>query len=158
MPMTRHRHTLAAILVAMLAVFGAAGPFMARDTAAPRGTRATYVVIPLDSAGNRGVAAGDTVTFRDLTRPTAPRAVTAVRERGVVTLAWERVASRDLAGYVVFRLDPGARERRRLTPRPVPEPRLVDRDAPRGAQYVVVAVDRAGNESDDSPPATVVTR
>ena len=126
---------------------GSRGPFLAVDTAARDGVLLRYAVIAVDSAGNRSPAAVDSITKRDEERPSAPRAVTAVRTGADVRIVWERVVSRDLAGYVVYRTTslsgqlvevgrtaPGVRE-------------LVDRGAPASVYYDVRAIDRSGNMS-----------
>ena len=126
---------------------GSLGPFLAVDTAARDDVLLRYAVIAVDSAGNRSLAALDSITKRDEERPSAPRAVSASRTGADVRLVWERVAARDLAGYVVYRTTslsgqlveigrtaPGVRE-------------LVDRGAPPSVYYDVRAIDRSGNMS-----------
>jgi fibronectin type 3 domain-containing protein len=134
------------------------GTFLVRDTTAVKGRLARWQVIAVDSAGNRAVALGDTLTFRDLTRPPSPRRVTAVRTAGVTTVRWERVVSSDLRGYVVYRAERTDGPRVRLTPTPVTVFEFVDRAAPAGARYVVRAVDASGNESDESPVVVALER
>ena len=134
------------------------GVLSVRDTTAEKGRVALWRVVAIDSAGNRAPPIGDTLTFRDLTRPPAPRRATAVRSAGVTTVRWERVVSRDLRGYVVYRAERTDGPRTMLTPTPLTVLEFIDRAAPRGARYVVRAVDASGNESDESPVALVVER
>jgi fibronectin type 3 domain-containing protein len=123
------------------------------DTTAARGVRQRWAVVPVDSAGNRGAAASDTLTFRELDPPAPSRRLMAVRRGAAVVLTWEPSPSRDVAGYHVYRsARPGA-ARTRLTTAPVAALTLTDAGAPRDAFYVVRAVDRAGNESVDGPMA-----
>ena len=142
----------------VVATVPARGTFFARDTTAVKGRLAQWRVVAIDSAGNRAVPYGDTLTFRDLTRPPAPRRATAIRQAGVTTVRWERVVSSDLRGYVVYRAERSDGPRTKLTPTPLTTLEFVDRAAPRGVRYVVRAVDASGNESDESPVAVVVER
>lgn len=134
------------------------GTFFVRDTTATKGRLARWRVVAVDSAGNRAAPLGDTLTFRDLTRPPAPRRATAIRQAGVTTVRWERVVSTDLRGYVVYRAERTDGPRTKLTPVPLTVLEFVDRAAPRGVRYVIRSVDASGNESDESPVALVVER
>jgi fibronectin type 3 domain-containing protein len=136
----------------------AGGALAARDTSARRGRRATWRVVPVDSAGNRGEPVQDTLTLRAATRPPAPRRVTAVRDGEGVRVRWERVASRSLAGYAVYRIAAGAPALVRAAV--VPPGITTWRDpSPRPSmRYVVRAIDEFGTESSDGPVAVVVER
>jgi fibronectin type 3 domain-containing protein len=142
----------------LIATVPSRGTFFVRDTTAVKGRVAQWRVVAVDSAGNRAEPLGDTLTFRDLTRPPAPRRATAIREAGVTTVRWERVVSSDLRGYVVYRAERSDGPRTKLTATPLTALEFVDRAAPPGARYVVRAVDASGNESDESPVAAVVER
>lgn len=128
-------------------------PITTRDTTAVIGRSYRYSVIAIDSAGNRGPAALDSVHFRDFEPPAAPRRVTAARGERGVRVEWERVASRDLAGYLVFRstLPTGVFEQ--LTPAPVTELEYIDASGSSGHYYTVRAVDTSTNRSSAAPPA-----
>lgn len=129
----------------------------ARDTAAAEGRRYTYGVVPVDSAGNAGPASTDSVTFGDMTPPPPPRRVTAVESAdGGVVVTWERVASPDLAGYVVLRSDLPTGVFQRLTPEPAHDLTFRDATGAVGHFYEVRAVDVSGNLSAPSPAAGVV--
>ena len=143
---------------AVVATVASRGTLFVRDTTAVKGRIATWRVVAVDSAGNRAVPLGDTLTFRDITRPPAPRRATATRAAGVTTIRWERVVSNDLRGYVVYRAERSDGPRTRITSSPLTVLEFVDPAAPRGARYVVRAVDASGNESDESPVAVVVER
>lgn len=127
-----------------------------RDTAVVRGRRYVYALIAMDSAGNRSAAVRDTVSFRDLTPPAAPRFVAARAAPAGVQVAWERSGSADLAGYHVYRssLPTGVFEK--LTPAPVTVLAFTDRAGRAGLFYMVRAVDRSGNESAPSEPTQAV--
>lgn len=132
--------------------------YAVRDTTLAKGARAQWRVVAIDSAGNRSAPVADTLTFRDLTRPPAPRRVTAVRTAGVTTVRWERVISRDLRGYVVYRAERVDGPRTRLTAAPVTALEFLDRAVAQGAHYVVRAVDASGNESAESEVVLAVSR
>lgn len=144
-----------------IATVSSSGPFLVRDTTVARGQRMRWRVVAVDSAGNRSAAVADTLTFRDLTRPPAPRRVTAIRTGAAntaTTIRWERVVSADLRGYVVYRAERTDGPRTKLTATPITTLEFVDRGAPANARYVVRAVDASGNESDESPVAVTVVR
>lgn len=126
---------------------GSRGPFLAVDTAARDNVLLRYAVIAVDSAGNRSPAAVDSITKRDEERPSAPRATWAVRTGADVRVGWERVAARDLAGYVVYRTTSLSGELVEIG-RTLPGVReLVDRGAPASVYYDIRAIDRSGNLS-----------
>ncbi|MCC7002685.1 MAG: fibronectin type III domain-containing protein [Gemmatimonadaceae bacterium] len=145
----------------LVATVNVTGPFIVRDTTVMQGRRMRWRVVALDSAGNRSAPVADTLTFRDLTRPPAPRRVTAIRSGGPVattTVRWERVVSADLRGYVVYRAERTDGPRTKLTATPTTAQEFIDRAGSPNARYVVRAVDASGNESDESPVAVVVVR
>ena len=84
--------------------------------------------------------------------------VTAVRAAGTTTVRWERVVSRDLRGYVVYRAERTDGLRTRLTAQPVTTLEFIDRAGTATSRYVIRAVDASGNESDESPVAVTVER
>lgn len=137
--------------------FGAAER-TARDTALAAGRRYVYTLVAVDSAGNRSAAVVDTLDFGDDISPAPPRAAAARVVPAGVEITWERVASPDLAGYLVYRsvLPTGTYER--VTPAPVAELRALDPSGRPGFFYVVRAVDTSHNESASSPVAGVGAR
>ena len=124
-----------------------------RDTSALRGRTYVYRLVAVDSAGNRSPEVADTLAFGDATPPATPRFAAARASAAGVEVTWERVASTDLVGYLVYRsaLPTGTYER--LTPLPVTELRFVDPGGRSGQFYVVRAVDSSHNESAPSPVA-----
>jgi len=125
-----------------------------RDTAVVTGRTYVYRLVAVDSAGNRSEPLADTLRFGDDTPPASPRHLAAQVTPAGVALVWERVASPDLAGYVVYRstLPTGVYERVAT----LPATTLQHLDATGRAEhyYVVRAVDRSRNESAASPVAT----
>ncbi|HLE70281.1 MAG TPA: Ig-like domain-containing protein, partial [Vicinamibacteria bacterium] len=85
----------------------------------------------------------------DSAPPAAPQGLqTTVRDRDDVRLSWTPNGESDLAGYRVFR------DGVLLTAEPIRLPEHFDPDRPEGHfRYTVVAVDRAGLESEPSAPA-----
>lgn len=139
----------------LIGVFDRRAPITTRDTTAVIGSLYVYRVIAIDSAGNRGTAATDSVMFRDFSPPAAPRHVSAQRlERGV-RVTWERVASRDLAGYLVFRSTMPTGVFEQLTAQPVDALEFVDAGGAAGHYYTVRAVDTSTNRSAAAPVTRV---
>jgi hypothetical protein len=106
-----------------------------------------------DPAGEREVG------YEDRFAPPVPGNLIALGERGTVRLRWDTSAAPDLRGYLVFRRDPG-RDFVRITPEPIAATEFTDRGLSSGLtfEYVVLAVDKSGNESQRSAPASTVTR
>jgi len=96
------------------------------------------------------------VDTTDVFPPDSPGQLSAVAEGGRVKLIWDPVPDPDLAGYLVFRQDPGEAAPRQLTPEPVGRNLFVDElpDTVPAGPYHVVAVDRKGNRSKASAPAS----
>ena len=138
-----------------VARLGAAGR-TARDTGLVEGRTYAYRLVAVDSAGNVSAAVRDALLLSDRQPPAAPRAVVARVVAGGVAVSWERVASRDLVGYVVERADLPTGVFVRLTPAPVAALQFTDPDGRAGRFYRVRAVDAGRNESAPSPIAGVV--
>ena len=100
------------------------------------------------------------VDYRDRYPPPAPEGLVALYGEGRVRLVWKASPAPDLAGYKVYRRGPDTQEFRPLTSELVTATELVDRNLAAGASYTyqVTAVDRLGNESPPSEPATVQAR
>jgi fibronectin type 3 domain-containing protein len=122
-----------------------------RDTTAVTGVAYTYRLVAVDSAGNRSLAAIDTLVLRDPVAPPAPRFASARLTQQGVEVSWERVVDDALVGYHVYRasLPTGAFER--LTPTPITQLRFLDPAGRPEHYYAVRAVDRSANESEPSP-------
>ena len=127
-----------------------------RDTTPVHARRYLYRVTPIDSAGNRGQSAVDTVEFRDFVPPPPPRVAAARLGTGGVTVTWQRVIASELAGYNVYRSTVPTGVFQKVNSTPVQLLTLVDRAGAANYFYMVRAVDRSGNESDKSPVVAVI--
>lgn len=96
------------------------------------------------------------VTYQDVTRPAAVVGVVAQVNGGTVTLSWTANTDADLNGYHIDREN--ANGTVRLTSAAISgATTFVDIDVPDADyEYVVVAMDTAGNEADPSAPATAL--
>jgi fibronectin type 3 domain-containing protein len=129
----------------------AAQAWTMRDTTAVPGVTYVYRLVAVDSAGNRSVAAEDTLAFRDPTPPPAPRHVSAVVTSAGIEVSWERVVEEALAGYHVYRAPGPTGVFERLTQAPMAELRFLDSGGRPEHYYMIRAVDRSANESAPSP-------
>ena len=127
------------------------------DTTALYGSSYLYTVraTPPNKPKIEGLPAEEVpVLYRDVYPPAAPARLDALSEASLVRLVWDPVAASDLAGYLVFRANPGG-EPVALTPRPILETVYSDArvEAGKRYRYTVKAVDVAGNVSEPSPEA-----
>lgn len=90
--------------------------------------------------------------FTDTFAPAAPRELVAVSVPGAINLIWEPSEASDLAGYLVLRGEVGSATLTPVTGAPVTTLSYRDDTVQSGVRYIyaVVAVDRAGNRSDES--------
>jgi hypothetical protein len=119
------------------------------DATAGYGRRYIYTVCalgakepPIESAP----AGEHEVDYQDRFPPEPPRALRALAGPGEARLLWEASPDPDVAGYVIFRADPG-QELRRITAAPVAALEHVDTGLVAGLvfRYSVAAIDRNGN-------------
>jgi len=122
-----------------------------RDTTAVPGVAYTYRLTAVDSAGNRGPAAVDTLVLRDPAPPPSPRFASATLTAQGVEVSWERVVDDALVGYHVYRALVPTGVFERLTTTPITGLRFVDPAGRAEHYYAVRAVDRSANESNPSP-------
>ncbi|MFO7894269.1 MAG: hypothetical protein R6U63_11080 [Longimicrobiales bacterium] len=122
-----------------------------RDTTAAVGSY-EYRLVAVDSAGNRSAPAVARVELGDRHRPATPRFPTARVVGAGVRVGWQRVASRDLLGYRVYRAGLPTGQFQRLNDEPVEDVTFTDPNGEPHYYYVVRAVDRSGNESAASAP------
>lgn len=106
-----------------------------------------------DPAGEREVV------YEDRYAPPVPGNILALGERGTVRLRWDASPGADVAGYLIWRKEPG-RDFSKLTAAPLLATEFTDRGLASGLtfEYVLQAVDKSGNESPRSAPVSVVTR
>ncbi len=118
--------------------------------------RAVAGVEPLihsDEAGEREIE------YEDRFAPPLPKNIVALAERAAIRLRWEPSTADDVAGYVIFRREPG-RNFHRLTAEPVAGSEFVDRGLASGLTYAyrLQVIDRKGNESKLSKPVETTAR
>jgi hypothetical protein len=126
------------------------------DTSAAYGFTYVYTVtaVPKGHEKTEGEpAAGAAMAYRDRYSPPPVERLDALAEERLVRLVWTPVSAPDLAGYNVYRST--GKISARLNTAPVEESSYVDSTVVAGHSYLyrVRSVDRAGNESADSPPA-----
>ena len=99
------------------------------------------------------------IEYTDRFAPPLPRNLVALAERASVRLRWEAAAADDVAGYTIYRREPG-RNFHRLTDKPVGGTEYLDRNLSSGLTYGyrIQVVDRNGNESELSKPVETTTR
>lgn len=128
------------------------------DRGAPLGSRLIYTVTTVAAREpvvvESGVEAEIEVDHRDRYPPPSPRGMVALGEEGRVRLLWDPVTASDLAGYVVYRRDPGSEDFRRIAG-PITGAEFGESGLVAGETYLyrVTAVDRPGNESEPSGAA-----
>jgi fibronectin type 3 domain-containing protein len=132
----------------------------------PDGVMVRWYVTAVDMAGNESAPSNFIELFRpDVTPPAAPVNLTATAGSDGILLEWDANEEADLLGYLVQRTTRVDREEQvegeffAEHPAPLTEPRWLD-PVPETSQaryaYRVIAVDRAGNESE--PSDVVVAR
>ncbi|MEO8502703.1 MAG: hypothetical protein ABI609_02305 [Acidobacteriota bacterium] len=119
------------------------------DTTAQYGHRYVYslsAAASLDPRIESALAGEQEVDYQDRFAPLPPVHLLALAEARRVRLVWERSPALDVAGYVVFRQDPGG-EFHRLNTEPVATLDFNDSGlVPRVEyRYRVAAIDKAGN-------------
>lgn len=94
------------------------------------------------------------IDYRDRFAPPPPTGLVALAEAGKVRLVWQPSPAPDVAGYIVYRRDPGQKFRR-ITPEPVTALELQDSGLGPGLTFLyrVTAVDQTGNEGEPSQQA-----
>ncbi len=119
------------------------------DTTFEFGKQRCYAVRAVETIGN-GAIEGDPspvacVTPGDVFPPPAPTSLAAVASENAISLIWEAVDSRDVAGYLVLRGEAPGDKLEAITPAPIRETTYRDASARPGVRYVyaVVAVDTA---------------
>lgn len=132
------------------------------DTTARYGKRYIYTV---RTVANRepliqSTAAGESeIGYEDRFAPPLPENIVALGERDRVRLRWDPSAADDVAGYILYRREPG-REFHRITEAPIVQVEYIDRGLVSGYEYAyrIQVVDRVGNESELSEPVSTTVR
>lgn len=122
------------------------------DTTAQYGHRYVYSITAAASLAPRvesALAGEQEVDYQDRFAPAPPTHLLALAEARRVRLVWERSTAKDVAGYVVFRQDPGG-DFHRLNPEPTAALEWSDSGlVPRiEYRYRVAAIDKSGNLGD----------
>ena len=118
--------------------------------------RAVAGVEPLiysDEAGEREVE------YEDRFAPPLPKNIVALAERAAIRLRWEASTADDVAGYIIYRREPG-RNFHQLTDRPITRNEFLDRGLSSGLTYGyrLRVIDHNGNESELSKPVETTAR
>ncbi len=132
------------------------------DTTARFGERYIYTVrtiagvdplIYSDEAGEREV------DYVDRFAPPLPENLVALAERAAIRLRWAASVADDVAGYIIYRREPG-RDFHQLTDRPITRTEYLDRGLASGLTYAyrLRVIDREGNESDLSRAVETTAR
>ncbi len=92
--------------------------------------------------------------------PAAPQGLTVIAGEGFLALSWEPSPEADLAGYRVWRREPGRTELTLLKELPPAESSYSDTEVENNRQYIyaITAFDQAGNESARSAEAAGLAR
>ncbi len=133
-----------------------------RDTSARYERRYIYTVravanvaplIHTDEAGEREIE------YKDRFPPPLPANIVALAERASVRLRWDPAKADDVAGYIIYRREPG-RDFHRITDKPVASTEFLDRNLASGLTYAyqLQVVDENGNESGKSDPVVTTAR
>ncbi|MEM9557006.1 MAG: hypothetical protein AAGC60_22300 [Acidobacteriota bacterium] len=107
-----------------------------------------------DPAGEREV------TYEDRFAPPLPANLVALPERGAVRLRWDASDADDVAGYILYRRNPGRDDFVPITSEPVIGEEYFDGNLASGLEfaYRIQVVDIRDNESSLSPPVAATTR
>jgi len=99
------------------------------------------------------------IEYLDRFAPPLPKNFVALAERASVRLRWDPSTAEDVAGYVLYRREPG-RDFHRLGEEPVTGVEHLDTGLVAGFSYSyrIQVVDREGNESELSDPVTTTVR
>lgn len=114
----------------------------------------------IDSFIESAPSAENSLLFSDITAPSAPQGLTAIPSREGMLLKWVAKSERGVAGYHVYRKEPGGRDFIRINRELIQANSWVDTSAHTGKQYIyaVTAVDESlqHNESPLSEPVTIL--
>ncbi len=110
-------------------------------------------LIHSDEAGEREIE------YEDHFAPPLPANLVALAERAAIRLRWEPSVAGDVAGYVIYRREPG-RNFHRLTDKLITGAEYLDRGLASGLTYAyrLRVIDHGGNESELSKPVETTAR
>ncbi len=110
-------------------------------------------LIHSDEAGEREIE------YEDRFAPPLPKNLVALAERAAIRLRWEPSPAGDVAGYVIYRREPG-RNFHPITDRPITGAEYLDRGLASGLTYAyrLQVIDHKGNESELSAPVETTAR
>lgn len=133
------------------------------DTGLTNGTTLYYVVTAVDTASTPNESAYSNQASGmpgDTQSPAIPTGLSAVAGNQQVTLAWSPNSDSDLASYNVYRRSGGGTYSLIASVATSPSPTYLDSGLSNGTtyEYVISAVDIAGNESGQSDPASATPR
>jgi len=119
-----------------------------RDESVQVGNTYIYTVTAVDSLGNEGVkSVADTILMKDFNPPAPTRNVFAVANSDGVSLEWEQVADKDLAGYMIYKSEIATGIYQPIIDQPIMQESYLDANGAAGDWYKVKAVDSSGNEA-----------
>lgn len=132
------------------------------DRTAAFGTRYIYTVRAVASVEPLVLSADSgerEIEYEDRFAPDVPRNFVALAETGAVRLRWDPSPATDLAGYILYRREPG-RDFHPLNDKPMRQVEYLDRGLTSGFTYSyrIQVVDQKGNESKLSAPITTTVR
>jgi hypothetical protein len=120
------------------------------------GTERCYVVRRVEMIGGVAIESAPSspacVTPADKFAPSAPKSLVSVATTTSVNLIWDANTETDLAGYLVLRVEAPDDKLTPLTPAPITDAAYIDGSIRRSRSYIyeVVAIDKAGNQSEPS--------
>ena len=133
-----------------------------KDSSARYGSRYIYTVRAVKTVEPLVLSAESgerEIEYEDVFPPPLPRNFVALAERGSVRLRWDASNADDVAGYIIYRKEPG-RDFHPITDEPIQDLELLSRGLTAGFTYAfkIQVVDEAGNESRISDPVTTTVR
>lgn len=132
------------------------------DHTATYGNRYIYTVRSIASTEPLVLSADSgerEIEYEDRFPPAMPRNFVALAETGAVRMRWDPSPDKDVAGYILYRREPG-RDFHPLNDKPMRQVEYLDRGLTSGFSYSyrIQVIDQKGNESPLSDPITTSVR